>query len=88
MDEKAGCARLDRQHRFLVRRDVRRCSDRRPDHGDDPQPVYERVVACDLGRGGDGRLACRDHGHRGAGIVGRAGDCEPLAISVGPRTRE
>lgn len=87
MDEKARRARLDRQHRLLVLRDVCGGPARRPDHGDRSQSVCERVVARGLGRGGDGRLACRDHGHRGAGIVGGVGDREPLAIGVRLRAR-
>jgi len=87
MDEKARRVRLDRQYRLLVLRDVRGCPARRPDHGDRSQSVCERVVARGLGRGGDGCLACRDHGHRRTGIVGRAGDPEPLAMSVRLRAR-
>ena len=82
MDEETGGAWLDREPRCLVHR---RFSGRPPWRhgcGIDAQPVHEWAIAGGHGRSCD---VCRDRrrdGRHAAGIVGRAVDREPVAMSL------
>ena len=82
MDEETGCAWLDREHRCLARRRFSGRPPRRHGYCNNAQPVMGRASLAATGGPRDVCRARRHDGGHAAGIVGRAVDREPVAMSL------